>query len=809
MNGLSITIGKQKKKKVMVTNRLKFDITARDRSKQALRSVQNNLRVTQSAVARLTRVLAPLATIFSVAVLGRRLIETNKTFQQLQASLTTFTGSVENGQRAFTILQNFASDTPFALREVVEGFNVLISRGIQPTMENLKAFGDIASGSGRDFASLANAIANASVGEFETLKQFGIKANKEQEKIRISFGNTTQVIENKKDVIVSALTELAQVNFAGATERQAQTLTGAFSNFGDAVDKVMFQIGSAGLNKEINKLTRDLTKFISKNDQVAKKISGALVRSLRALVGAFKLVGRNLEEIGFGLGIVFGAVIVRKIASVVRAVITFTKAIITAKIVTATLGALLKRPQFLIGFGVAVGGVTVAVSKYKEELLDLIGDLKVFELISSAQAQVTEKFTTALGINTSGLEAQAKALENTGEHFVFASSSATKASSEMQKFNLNFSEGAKTGVDEYFKSIQDGAKNSAEFTKNAFQSLEQALSEFFQTGKFNFNSFRDAIMKGLADLTAKSVIGAGQSALGGLAKGFGGAIGSAIGKIGGGFLRKILPFNQGGSVPGSGNRDSVLAGLTPGEFVVNAQASKKFRPLLERVNSYRSGGEIQDAISLGIGLGSPQASQMANAFTSAGNQGIDSAKAEGLILNAFGIQSAITKQVEQVKGFAELLGMMGFPIGSFIKTSINLINAGIRRGIFPQKSSLADLQLPFQTGLNTESSTVGLKSGNSRFVSNIDEAFKKLVATASPFLLEQRAKGGNVNSGQPYLVGESGAEIMTPGSSGNISPVMKEGGIIDAVLEVKNEVAMMRKSFQKVLAGQDLAGSRV
>ena len=35
---------------------------------------------------------------------------------------------------------------------------------------------------------------------------------------------------------------------------------------------------------------------------------------------------------------------------------------------------------------------------------------------------------------------------------------------------------------------------------------------------------------------------------------------------------------------------------------------------------------------------------------------------------------------------------------------------------------------------------------------------------------EQREKGGLVNSGKPYIVGEKGPELFTPGSSGNIVP---------------------------------------
>ena len=88
----------------MATVKLPILITGKDQSSRAFRSVQGNLRVTQSAVSGLTRLLAPLAAAFSVGALGSNLIRTNKEFQSLKASLITFTGSIDAADRQFKIL---------------------------------------------------------------------------------------------------------------------------------------------------------------------------------------------------------------------------------------------------------------------------------------------------------------------------------------------------------------------------------------------------------------------------------------------------------------------------------------------------------------------------------------------------------------------------------------------------------------------------------------------------------------------------------------------------------------------------------
>jgi hypothetical protein len=69
--------------------------------------------------------------------------------------------------------------------------------------------------------------------------------------------------------------------------------------------------------------------------------------------------------------------------------------------------------------------------------------------------------------------------------------------------------------------------------------------------------------------------------------------GAALGRIG----RLVLKRNSGGPVPGSGNKDTVPAMLTPGEFVVNKKATSQNQGILEMMNGgkvkgYAKGGMI-------------------------------------------------------------------------------------------------------------------------------------------------------------------------------------------------------------------------
>ena len=75
-----------------------------------------------------------------------------------------------------------------------------------------------------------------------------------------------------------------------------------------------------------------------------------------------------------------------------------------------------------------------------------------------------------------------------------------------------------------------------------------------------------------------------------IARGLGGMLGGLRGGRG---LKGILGFARGGVVPGTGNRDSVPAMLTPGEFVIRkSSVSKIGADNLASMNGYATGGRV-------------------------------------------------------------------------------------------------------------------------------------------------------------------------------------------------------------------------
>ena len=266
----------------MAANDVNIRIKAVDDTDKAFRSVKSSLGGLKNAVFSVQGAIAGLAGGFAL----RGIVDANRTFQNLQASLVTFTGSAEAASKQFQILQEFASQTPFSLQEVVGGFNTLVARGINPTIESFAAFGDIASGTGKSLNQFIEAIADAATGEFERLKEFGITAKSEGDKVAITFGGLTKTIGKNSTEILGYLEQLAQTKFGGSTARQADTLNGAFSNLGDSLDNLSVSIGNAGLNDFLIKLAR--------NSSNAANSIGGMIDRLSAGSGFAEIFGGKI-----------------------------------------------------------------------------------------------------------------------------------------------------------------------------------------------------------------------------------------------------------------------------------------------------------------------------------------------------------------------------------------------------------------------------------------------------------------------------------------------------------------------------------
>ncbi len=236
------------------------------------------------------------------AVVGQ-IVQTNKEFSSLRVSLETATGSAVKADRAFDKLKDFAATTPFALQEVVQAFVKLKNLGLDPSIEALTSYGNTAGAMGKTLNDFVEAIADAATGEFERLKEFGIRASKQGDEVRFTFQGVTTTVKANSAEIEGYLRGIGQVQFAGGMEKQAKTLGGALSNLSDSVAILTSEFGEGGFNEAVNEAARSLADGASGAQDFAREIGNVAGK----LISAGADVARWLSSNPDAAGVLFGA----------------------------------------------------------------------------------------------------------------------------------------------------------------------------------------------------------------------------------------------------------------------------------------------------------------------------------------------------------------------------------------------------------------------------------------------------------------------------------------------------------------------
>ena len=261
--------------------------------RNADRDMAGMTRTASGLASGVSRMIGPLLSAASAMAALSKAVSIQRQFDVLNAGLITATGSSEKAAQAFEALQDFAAKTPYSLDQAVEGFTKLVNLGLTPSEQALLSYGNTASAMGKDLNQMIEAVADAATGEFERLKEFGIKAKQEGDSVSLTFRGTTTRIGNNAREIEEYLTALGENEFAGAMERRMDTLDGAMSNLGDTWDQTYRLINEAGLGELMEDSVRGTIAALEELN--AALDSGQLETFLSAIAGKFDGFGRDVD----------------------------------------------------------------------------------------------------------------------------------------------------------------------------------------------------------------------------------------------------------------------------------------------------------------------------------------------------------------------------------------------------------------------------------------------------------------------------------------------------------------------------------
>ena len=230
-------------------------------------------------------------------VVGSQMADATAKVQAYKASLTTIIGDAGKASQAFNALASFAAKTPFTLDQAVNGFVKLKALGLKPTEEALTSYGNTSAAMGKTLEQMVEAVADATTGEFERLKEFGIKSKQQGDSVSFTFQNVTTKVKKSSEDIQNFLIGIGNTKFAGGMERQAATISGAISSLSDNIFLAFAKMGEGGFATALTKIITSLATGLQTVQPV--------------LVGIGQIIGGILNfaaETVTGITSIFGAI---------------------------------------------------------------------------------------------------------------------------------------------------------------------------------------------------------------------------------------------------------------------------------------------------------------------------------------------------------------------------------------------------------------------------------------------------------------------------------------------------------------------
>jgi hypothetical protein len=241
--------------------------TSNDKMNNQLKKTKGSMGDLGAVVGKVGTVIAGAFAFDQMVQFTKKVVETRAEFQKLEAVLTNTLGDASKAQQSLRMIQSFASNTPFAVKELTQSFVKLVNQGFKPTIKELEKLGDLASSTGKSFDQLTEAIIDAQTGEFERLKEFGIRASKEGDKVTFTFKGVQQQVDFTAKSIQGYILSLGELQgVSGAMSAISATLGGKISNLGDAWDTLLNTLGKGqqGLFADTIDFLIDATNWVTK-----------------------------------------------------------------------------------------------------------------------------------------------------------------------------------------------------------------------------------------------------------------------------------------------------------------------------------------------------------------------------------------------------------------------------------------------------------------------------------------------------------------------------------------------------------------
>ena len=267
---------------------LVLNILARDKTRQAFNGIRAGLSNLRASIFSVQSALLSIGG----GLVVRSFINVGREVEELGIRFNFLFGNVEEGQKAFKGLIDFAGRVPFSLQEIASasGNLAVVTDNAEELQKVLKITGNVAAVTGLDFRTTAEQIQrsfSSGIGAADLFRERGVRA---------LLGFKAGMNVTTEDTI-ARFEELFGENgrFSKATEVLATTFTGTLSMLSDKLFKFRLETNQAGFFDFVKNALVVINRSIEANQKALSDFSTAVGQGMvnfikQAILGTAALI---------------------------------------------------------------------------------------------------------------------------------------------------------------------------------------------------------------------------------------------------------------------------------------------------------------------------------------------------------------------------------------------------------------------------------------------------------------------------------------------------------------------------------------
>lgn len=234
--------------------------------------------------------LVGIASAGLVTAVKSELMSTEKAVAGFISSM----GGVSEARAQFEMLQQAARDTLQPFEALQSATMNLRKNGIQPSAETLKAFSQIAYGTGQSLDAVSQAFTGALNGRLKSLQQLGIVAKDQGSQLILTYKGVSTAVDKNAESLHDYFQTIGKEN-EGVLDYLQSGMTGAVNHIDNAWGDLVRAVAESGLGDLISTIIRDIassmdeiTGWIKDNTPYFKAFFEGVIEGWKAIYGAVK-----------------------------------------------------------------------------------------------------------------------------------------------------------------------------------------------------------------------------------------------------------------------------------------------------------------------------------------------------------------------------------------------------------------------------------------------------------------------------------------------------------------------------------------